>query len=266
MPGRHQSGFTLIEVITTLVITSILAVGISSFLGRTVGGYVDTADRQRMASALVVASEKISRDLRHALPNSVRIGGGGADNCIEFVPVIRGGYYSSIPVDAAAGSFDALSMGNTSILSGQIAVYPVNQAAIYSPSDSIASAITAATASIPVGANQITVSLGASHQFAEESPGARFFLVDQPFAFCQPVGSDRIYRYRNYGFNAAAILPPTGGIRELLIDEADNSNRLSFDYNNATLNRNAVISFGLAARADNESLVLNQEVQVRNVP
>lgn len=258
-------GFTLIEVITSMIVLSILAVGITSFLGRTVGGYVDTADRGRMAAALVVTAEKIARDLRRALPNSIRIGG-TPDNCIEFVPVLQGGFYTGIPTGTAASSMTALSPGNTSVITGRIAVYPVDTNDIYSPTDASPAPVTAAIASIPVGSGEITITLGASHQFDNESPGTRFFVIEPPVAYCQPAGSDRIYRYQNYGFNAVPVLPPTGATVEVLITEADTTDLLEFEYTDASLTRNAVVSFKLQARVDQETMPLNQEVRIRNVP
>ncbi|MEM7363990.1 MAG: type II secretion system protein [Pseudomonadota bacterium] len=258
-------GFTLIEVITTMIVLSILAVGITSFLGRTVGGYVDSADRSRMAAALVVAAEKIARDLRHALPNSIRIGG-PSDNCVEFVPVLQGGFYTGIPTGTAAGTMTAMSPGNPSPIVGRIAVYPVSTSDIYSPTDAAPSPVTNAVASVPTGTGEITITLGATHQFDNESPGTRFYVIDEPVTYCQPAGSDRIYRYRNYGFNATAVLPPSGATVEVLITEADTASLLDFEYTDASLTRNAIVSFRLQARVDQETMPLNQEVRIRNVP
>ncbi len=262
----HQQGFTLIELIIVIVITGVLSVGITNFVGSTSKGYVDTADRQRMASAMVVASEVISRSLRTALPNSVRIGGGATNNCIELVPVLRGGYYVSIPKATAAASFTAVAMGNAAAQTGQIAVYPVSQDAVYSPSDVNPAVLTAAAATVPAGTDTITITLGASHRFPLDSPNKRMYLVGTPIAYCQPAGSARMYRYSGYGFNAVTVLPPTGGTREVLIDELDAGNETTFAFSDAVRQRNAVVRFNLIAKVDNEQLQLDQEVQVRNVP
>ena len=151
-------------------------------------------------------------------------------------------------------------------ITGRVAVYPVNTADIYTPTDAAPSPVTGAIATVPVGSGEITITLGASHQFDSESPGTRFYVVDEPVAYCQPAGSDRIYRYRDYGFNTSAVLPPTGATVEVLITEADTAGLLDFEYTDASLTRNAVVSFSLQARVDQETMPLNQEVRIRNVP
>ncbi len=246
-----------------IAITGTVAVGISSFVGNVVGGYVDTASRARMTSVMVVASEKISRDLRGALPNSIRIGGAPTNSCIEWLPVRRGGYYLSIPLASAASSFMAVSPGNLTPISGRVVVYPVNTASLYTPSDVAPADITAATATVPVGTDEVTVTLGALHQFRQDSPGKRFFVVGAPLAYCWDSAANRVYRYRDYGFNSIPVFPPVGGSRDVLVTEVGAG---GFEFADSTRWRNAVVRFSLIATVGDESITLDQEAQVRNVP
>lgn len=265
---RQQTGFTLIEMVMVIVILGILSIGTSRFIDVAVSGYVDTNNRNKMASAMVVASEKLSREIRRALPNSVRIGGDTAskDNCLELIPIIAGSRYVSVPLTSAAGSFEAVSLGQTSPISAFIAVYPININDLYTPTDVTPGSMTGTRATIPTGGGQINVTLGANHRFKKNSPTRRFFAVDEPIAYCQPSGSNRIYRYTNYGFNSAVSLPPSGATRDLLIDEASRSSPIVFNYASSTRTRNAVVSFELTTNINGENLALAQEVQIRNVP
>ncbi len=266
--STEDTGFTLIEMVMVILISGILAVGVTSFIGQSASGYVDRNERNSMASSMVVASEKLSRDIRRALPNSVRTGGDvpGNDNCIEFLPVLGGSRYVSVPLGVAAGSFNAVSLGNTAPLLAWIAVYPIDTNDLYSPSDATPVSITGVRATVPAGTNEITVSLGAPHRFRTNSPGRRFYAVDAPVAYCQPAGSPVLYRYTGYGFNQPAVLPPSGGSRDVLVTELSASAPVAFEYASATRTRNAVVSFELTAMADTETLKLGQEVQIRNVP
>lgn len=260
----RAAGFTLIEVVMTIALVGILAVGVTSFVGGAIGGYVSTADRSRMATSMVIASERISRDIRRALPNSIRIGG-ALDNCVEFIPVVRGGYYLAVPVSAASTTLTVAALGNASPVQGHVAVYPTDVARVYDLS-TLPSVLTPAVATVPPGAGEVTVSLGAAHRFPADSPYRRFYVTGSPRAYCQPVGSTRIYLYRGYGFNATATLPPVGGSRDVLIDEVDAGAPLAFDYLAGSLQRNAILRFTLAARVNSEAMTLDQEVQVKNVP
>lgn len=185
---------------------------------------------------------------------------------MEFIPILSGSRYITVPLASAASTVSSVSHGNASIVSGHIVVYPIDTADLYSPTDAAPSSITGVTGSVPVGTNNVTISLGAAHQFVGDSPDKRIYSVAQPVAYCQPAGSDRVYRYANYGFNSVAVLPPTGGSKDVLLDDLDSAAPVSFDYASATLARNAVIGFELRASVNGETLLLGQEAQIRNVP
>ena len=63
-------GFTLIEMVVTMVISGIIVLGIAGFVEFGTKGYADSIDRQRLQTQAKFALEKISREIRHAVPNS----------------------------------------------------------------------------------------------------------------------------------------------------------------------------------------------------
>ncbi|WP_020406372.1 type II secretion system protein [Hahella ganghwensis] len=256
---RRQGGFTLTELVMVIVIVAILGVGVTRFITATVGGYVDTADRQKLATASYVASEKISRELRTALPNSIRLN--ATDSCIEYIPILAGTFYTSIPLASADNSITAVGARVSSAVSGRAAVYPVSVSDLYSPANT--GAITAATATLPVGTDEITITLSANHQFDADSPARRIYVVDTPRALC--VVSGKMFLYRNYGFNSSVSLPPSGGSRAVLLDNISTGAN-TFDYTPASLVRNAVVNFRYALSSGDENWQTEQEVHIRNVP
>jgi MSHA biogenesis protein MshO len=66
-------GFTLIEVITVIVILSIVAVLGSKFVVDSTRSYQSTQTRSRLVNTGRQAVERMSRQLRVALPYSVRL-------------------------------------------------------------------------------------------------------------------------------------------------------------------------------------------------
>ena len=80
MMRRTKEGFTLVEMIMVIVITGIIGGMVAVFLKAPVQQYMDVARRADMTDIADTALRRVARDLRLALPNSVRVTGtcGGA--------------------------------------------------------------------------------------------------------------------------------------------------------------------------------------------
>ena len=91
-------GFTLIELVAVIVILSIIATIGTGFVVKTTEAYYRTQTRALLVNTSRQALERMTRQLRIALPYSVRITNAG--NCIEFMPIAAGGnYFSPVPDD-----------------------------------------------------------------------------------------------------------------------------------------------------------------------
>jgi MSHA biogenesis protein MshO len=255
MHQRQSRGFTLIELIMVIVISSVLAVGVVQFIVNSMQGVVDTAGRQQAAIAGSLAAERISREVRLALPNSVRVFG-ATNNCVEFVPVLAASRYLQDVAALSTTTWDVISPG---AITGFVAVYPIAESVVYP--NGASTAITPATVAF-AGGNMETVNLG-GQTFPSDSPQRRFFVVGQPVSFCgDPSGF--IYRYSGYGFDAVAGSSIASGTKQTFVNGV---NSLMFSYAPSTLTRNGVLTFRLVfANAAGEQMLLNQQVQVRNVP
>ncbi|GAB6057784.1 prepilin-type N-terminal cleavage/methylation domain-containing protein [Desulfonatronum parangueonense] len=102
--SHYQKGFTLVELIVVIVVSGILAVGTSIFIMQAVRGYVDVAGRDDLATNGRIAIERMTREIRDALPNSIRIENGSNFICIEFLPIIDAGLYSSEMINVTPNS------------------------------------------------------------------------------------------------------------------------------------------------------------------
>ncbi len=264
----RQRGFTLIELIVTIVVAGIISVGISNFVSRSVEGFSDVSERQQLATIGWVVSEKVSRELRDALPNSFRMNAG--NTCIEFIPTVGGSDYLSVPILSPANNFEAVPFPNYSAADvdstqDRAVVYPSNVASVYnlSSSGSISSLISQLSAGTTV--NAITVELSANHQFLTDSPTKRLYIVRQPVMFC--FQGQFLYRYSGYGFQSSM---PTSGLSNQTVIGTSLSNG-SFAFTPGTLSRSGVItlSFDVVGRASTgvaPRQAIDQEVQIRNVP
>nr|WP_319553197.1 prepilin-type N-terminal cleavage/methylation domain-containing protein [uncultured Vibrio sp.] len=88
-----ERGFTLIEMVVTIVIGSIIMLGIAGYIKLGIKGYADSIDRQRVQTEAQFVIEKMSREIRHAVPNSFHEPT-GTSNCLEFVPIEYSGFYA----------------------------------------------------------------------------------------------------------------------------------------------------------------------------
>ncbi|WP_421867641.1 prepilin-type N-terminal cleavage/methylation domain-containing protein [Motiliproteus sp.] len=268
---RSTQGFTLVELVVVIVVMAVLGVGVSQFIVNTSDSYVSTALRDRQGSAARAVVERISRELRNALPNSVRV---SADQqCLEFVPVLGGSIYTRIPLTSASSSFSSIPFSSGAAPSiGRVAVYPINTASVYnlattSAAMSSISPDVSSSQSALEDTVEIDVQLSRAHRFPLESPSQRWFMVDDPVSFC--FSGTQLFRYRDYDYLTSQ--PSPGGFgsgneqtpkRALLANGASGS----FVVIPATLQRNALVQMNLDLRERGEGVSIVHEVQLRNAP
>lgn len=90
-PPLSAAGFTLLELVVTLVILGIVSAMVTVFLQKPIEGYFDTARRARLVDAADFALRRIARDLAAAVPNSVR--SDGTRQFMELLQSRSGGRY-----------------------------------------------------------------------------------------------------------------------------------------------------------------------------
>lgn len=105
--SRRAGGFTLVEAIVAIVITGIIAVMVAVFIRSPVDSYVAAERRAGLTDIADTAVRRIARDLRLALPNSVRLSADNSGQCLEFIPTKIGARYRA-EVDAANGNGNPL--------------------------------------------------------------------------------------------------------------------------------------------------------------
>lgn len=251
-------GFTLIELITVVVILSIVAVIGSQFVVSSTQNYESTRTRALLVNTSRQAMEQMTRQLRIALPYSVVPSAGG--QCIKFMPIAAGGNYVEPVPDAANGAAAraTISVSPFSIEYGSARFVSIG--ALASTELYAATAGSLATLSA-TGAGTIT--LASPKRWLRNSINRRFYLLDNPGAFC--VVGTQLRFYPNQSATTATV--NTAAPFELMAENVRPLVSLSpFELSAGSENRNALVMINLAFFHGAEQVDFRQEVMIRNVP
>lgn len=269
----RQCGVTLIELVMVIVVTGIIAAGVAVFIQRPVEGYVDAARRATLTDEADTALRRITRDLRTALPNSVRVDVSG--KFIEFIETTGGGRYRAEVDSAGAGqildfatadtTFDVIGPVPTLSAGNHIVVYNLNS------TGAISNAYQGANRAsyVSLAAPTITIAPVISLPFPDPSPAKRFHVVSGPVTFGCAAG--QLVRYSGYAYNTAQVAPPAGGSSAVLAANIDQPS-CNFSYAAGSLGeRTGTVSMilqinSLAAGGTTERVRLFQQAQVNNAP
>ena len=253
-----QRGFNLIELVVVIVVLGVLMAGTATYITNSMIAYDDVARRDQLTTQGRITIEKVSRILRSALPNSIRI----QNNCIEFLPIIGSSVYTSLPIDSAASSFTAVDFNLSSATGTRyVVVYPYSGSALYAGGSPGPRATFASKSGSPAA----TISLSGNHQFNLHAPQRRFYIVDSPTSYC--VEGNNLNRYRGYNLTTAQSSPPAA-TAELIAQDLqlnDGGPVTPFTYTPGTLRRNGIVALDFRFLIKNEWIRLYHEVQVRNV-
>ena len=260
---RHHAGFSLVELVVVILVLGILAAGSVTYIRHASLGYASALDRSELASNARLALGRLERELRNALPGSLRSNG----QCIEFVEADAGGSYLQLPVGSSEDHAVSVPLiGNIGGDSLRMAVFPVQVADIYALA-SPGPVSPAVTLEPPDAEGKVRVNFAAPHAFPEHSPTSRFYLISQPVSYC--VHEGRLWRFSDYGFMNSQPAPtslPANMPQRGLVGTGLQLDNPPFEVEAASLTRNAVVSIDLMFASGDDRLRIRHSVQVRNVP
>ncbi len=275
---NRKKAFTLVELLVTILILAVIGIGLGSYIRVGADIYSDTVNREQILSASRYVIERITRELREAVPNSIRVNRVGSVQCVEFLPILASSTYINVPKspEPLGNTIRVVQHGVAGISPNKIIVYPLSSGQIYSDFANQTAGRTFALSSLPgVGTAATDVSLSNSVLFDADSPTERYFLANTAVSYCADSSTDQIHRYSNYWPCNAAVptscgqqFPPSsvsGALQSDLMAEGQ-TNATPFIYSGSTLLRNAVIQINFVFERDGESIALNHEAHVVNVP
>lgn len=262
-----SQGFTLVEMVTVIIILGILVIGVSSFILLGTRIFVDSTSVDQVLSQSRFAIERITREIRNALPQSIRVTSNGANyQCIEFVPITASASYTQLPISPFAASETASVMLPQVPLSSadQMVVYPLSSADIYEADPSAATGRVFNVKSIAAN----TITFDQAVQFEEASPQSRYFMIADAVSYCFE-SDGAIRRYQGYNkFNQDQPGPAVMGSGVLMAENVVNniSSQPPIHFTNATLRNNAVVQLTPLFSVNLQEFQYQHQVQVVNVP
>ena len=278
-PTTNQQAFTLVEMVIVIAATGVMAAAVALFLRWPFQAYLDAARRAEMTDTADGALRRMGRDLRVALPNSVRIAAAGGATCVEMLPTITGGRYRAALDNTGAGdildfnvadaSFDMLgplpTLPGQTIAPGQrVAIYNLGATSVGSDAYSGTNTnVIAGTAAGTLPNENKIISAPAPQRFPLASPGNRFQVIAGPVSYVCDLAAGTLTRVSGYGIAAAQACPP-GGTAAPLVNNVTGCD-IQYTPLGATA-RNAIVSMTLALTQSNEPVSLYHEAHVSNAP
>lgn len=259
-----QGGFTLVELVVVIILLGIIGAASTQFVRQGVEIYTTSVERDNLQQQGRFAVERMAREVRNALPGSVRVGGSaGNTQCIEFMPVKAASTYLEPAVDPSGKSSLSVVDFSYAYSSGDLlAIYPITGTNVYG-SPSVLATLTGVTA--PVTDQQLLAFN--SFTFPNESPTQRLFIVDAPVSFCS--SDNQLTRHSGYARTVTQAVPPNTGV--LLAENIrvnDGGALTVFDFTAGTPFRSGVVHMDLrfSDTAQDEWIKFSQEVFLRNTP
>lgn len=191
MNAADSRGFTLIELVVAIAISSIVVVFAAMFISAPLGAYETHSRRVVLVADASGAWPRMESDFRRALPNSLRARRNGTFVVIEMLPVRATARY----VPPFPGPLVVTGISATTAQPPYLSINPGTD--VYSLTGSTVPVTTwnVGTAAVAGEFPVIVVPMPAP---AAGSPKSRLFLVDGPIAYLCDEGQGTLRRYANY--------------------------------------------------------------------
>jgi len=257
---KNSAGFTLIELIIVIVLIGFLATMTTDIITLPVKSYLDLERRTRLVNNAEIALRRMQRDIRRALPNSLRITHTGT--ALELLHTTDGGRYRAKL--AADGSGDVLKFNSADTRFDVLSTLhepPRGYLAIYNLSSTGANAYAQDNlANISNTSTLNMITLQPAKKFPLQSPQQRFFIVDMPITYRCINGELR--RYSDYAISDPTTLPST-----FKLQAKASALNCSFSYDAGSATRAGLITLKIELTDKaGESAKLIHQVHVDNMP
>lgn len=278
-------GFTLIEIVTVMVLVSALAAVAAVFIVQPFQASSDMATRARLTDTAETALNQIAREVRRAVPNSVRVDTVNGRPVIELLRTRTGGRYRRLsePGGGGAALVRAQASGSFDVIGGLTDAariddgHPGGRDCGEDTGDCVVIYNTSATDATPYNAylggnvagvtaadsGSVSYDAGSAPAFPADSPDQRFSVMDTPVSYvCDPDADNTLTRHTDYGLQNAPSDTP-GGSDALLARQVTDCD---FRYVPGTATRNGLLTLEITLSDAGERVHLLMQAHVLNAP
>jgi MSHA biogenesis protein MshO len=270
--GLKAAGFTLIEMVTVILILGIIIVGISSFVIFGTRIFVESSAVDQVLSQSRFGIERMTRDIRRAVPNSMRVltATDGSYQCLELLPISTSTSYLEAPFvpQIAQNTITAIKSIRPINAAQSVLIYPLTNSEIYNPQATTGKRFI--VQSVAEISDQLTITLTQSVRFTEASPLKRLFVADSPLSYCfvNTASNVDLRLYQNYGYKVNQPAPAAMGNGILMAQNVTNTLAVNpaVILTPSTLVTNAIVHLQPLFSVNGETFQYQHQVQVMNVP
>lgn len=287
-PMRARAeGFTLMEAVLVIVVLGIVGVSLGFFILPAVNANQAMQNRAALVDSAETALRRMARDIRIALPNSLKVTNVANGFTLEMIPTVDGGRYcngdgdcnNNLTIGAADAVFDILGCFRNSaftaspgagyrIVVGDSTGSSYTGAAVITPTTtSISLSIWPGTGATPTvcgsdsatanTSNRHRVTLSAAQTFPSSSPRRRVFVVSTAAAYVCNTTTQTLTRYSGYTIGAL----PTTGTAALVTDKVT---ACSVTSTTAQVQAKGIVTLALTLTNGGEAVTLMHQAQLDN--
>ena len=287
-PMRARAeGFTLMEAVLVIVVLGIVGVSLGFFILPAVNANQAMQNRAALVDSAETALRRMARDIRIALPNSLKVTNVANGFTLEMIPTVDGGRYcngdgdcnNNLTIGAADTVFDILGcFRNGAFTASPGAGYRIvvgdstgssyTGAAVITPTTtSISLSIWPGTGATPTvcgsdsatanTSNRHRVTLSAAQTFPSSSPRRRVFVVSTAAAYVCNTTTQTLTRYSGYTIGAL----PTTGTAALVTDKVT---ACSVTSTTAQVQAKGIVTLALTLTNGGEAVTLMHQAQLDN--
>ena len=251
-----------------IAITAIVGSMVAVFLRAPTDSYIAQDRRARLTDTADTALRRMGRDIRLALPNSVRVASVAGVVYLEFLETRDGGRYRA-EGDGTPGNDNldfTIADASFEVLGPAIDMRAGDLIAVYNLGIEAADAWNGDTLRPYAGTPgfRTTIALTPSTPFPLASPGHRFQVVEGPVTYACNPAARTVTRYWGYPVTAAQATPPAAPATSALI--ATGVAACNFIYEPGATERGGLVSLSLDLSRDGETVRLYSATQVSNQP